>query len=583
MPELSLRVYLSSTKADLLEERDAAMAVITELALGVHSYDADADPAVEKCVADVRSCDLYVGILGHRYGSILGGGAWPTAKSITEMEYEACRHPDLAPIPRLMFLRQNSPDEFRDGAGDHLGADESARAMAPIRALRKRAADEQTPVLFSSLATLREKLQLALARRLEEFRQSLVPGHAHLEIGRRLRPLVPVSLLALAGGDQDAQRRLAGGDAAMIETRELDLARPELALQLDKASRGAQVAVLLLGRSGLGQLETTGRAPALDAVFDLQHRRQGFKACVGLDLTAGDLPAAWRDGLLVETTQAELQTDAAAVARRLLTVLRQRTPLAAGTQVAVPMLVLAPTLAEWQALEQDLDGALESIGDARTRHQRKVQINQAIRSAKALHPGWPATVYGQRRADWRCFGAAAPPLARLLHQVIGRINQAGPGSRERELLQLSELVLRPYDLDELLHDAEGSAAAVRQACEAGALVLVDEAALLHPALREAARVVLACRRSAVATVVGIDPLRWKTQRMLDELSALGNGALVDRFRFEMDLQCELALNSPERLERWLRVAIPRLVWERDGLTPDPRLNARMDADLRSDA
>jgi len=63
------RVYVSSTIADLTEERRA---VLDWLRLARHqavdSYLPDSDTVRDSCLDDVAACDLYVLIVGHRYG-----------------------------------------------------------------------------------------------------------------------------------------------------------------------------------------------------------------------------------------------------------------------------------------------------------------------------------------------------------------------------------------------------------------------------------------------------------------------------------------------------------------------------------
>ena len=63
------RVYVSSTVADLAEERRA---VLDWLRLARHqavdSYLPDSDTVRDSCLDDVDTCDLYVLIVGHRYG-----------------------------------------------------------------------------------------------------------------------------------------------------------------------------------------------------------------------------------------------------------------------------------------------------------------------------------------------------------------------------------------------------------------------------------------------------------------------------------------------------------------------------------
>ena len=59
-------------------------------------FTASAHPTVEECERYARDCDIYVGIIAHRYGWIPDG----RQVSITELEYDAAKE---AERPRLMF------------------------------------------------------------------------------------------------------------------------------------------------------------------------------------------------------------------------------------------------------------------------------------------------------------------------------------------------------------------------------------------------------------------------------------------------------------------------------------------------
>ena len=53
----------------------------------VTSYTADGRPLGTSCLAEVAECDLYIGIVGRRYGFIPPG----EAVSITQLDYEEAR------------------------------------------------------------------------------------------------------------------------------------------------------------------------------------------------------------------------------------------------------------------------------------------------------------------------------------------------------------------------------------------------------------------------------------------------------------------------------------------------------------
>jgi len=101
------RVYVSSTISDLGEERRAAMDwLISAGHQVVTSYAAASETIREHCLNDLDACDLYVLILGHRYGFVPIEDN-PETLSITHLEFR--RAGDKA-IPRIALLRTSVPD-----------------------------------------------------------------------------------------------------------------------------------------------------------------------------------------------------------------------------------------------------------------------------------------------------------------------------------------------------------------------------------------------------------------------------------------------------------------------------------------
>ena len=101
------KVFLSSTARDLKEYRDAAYKAIEGLdgyhCVRMEDFGARDDGSDEFCRTKVGECDLFVGIVGHLYGSCPEG----SEKSYTEREYVASVD---TKIPRLMFV---APDSVR--------------------------------------------------------------------------------------------------------------------------------------------------------------------------------------------------------------------------------------------------------------------------------------------------------------------------------------------------------------------------------------------------------------------------------------------------------------------------------------
>src|SRR5215471_15843132 len=101
------KVYVSSTIADLDAERQAVIDwLVAAQHQVVHSYRPNSDTVRDSCLDDVDTCDLYVLILGHRYGFQPSEGN-PERLSITHLEF---RRAGQSGKPRVALLRTSMPD-----------------------------------------------------------------------------------------------------------------------------------------------------------------------------------------------------------------------------------------------------------------------------------------------------------------------------------------------------------------------------------------------------------------------------------------------------------------------------------------
>ncbi|HOT93418.1 MAG TPA: DUF4062 domain-containing protein [Anaerolineae bacterium] len=85
-----IRVFVSSTMKDLQPERDAVARALQSLDLEVvraESIGSQSSSPYEVSLMMAQQCDIYLGIYGGRYGSIVPGDG----RSITEIEYHAAR------------------------------------------------------------------------------------------------------------------------------------------------------------------------------------------------------------------------------------------------------------------------------------------------------------------------------------------------------------------------------------------------------------------------------------------------------------------------------------------------------------
>lgn len=99
-----LKVYVSSTLLDLKGERDTVINWLRDLRhVPYHSYVGDSESVCDSCLRDVEQCDLYVLILGHRYGAPAEQGHGD-GLSMTHLEF---RHAGEKGIPRIALIRMS--------------------------------------------------------------------------------------------------------------------------------------------------------------------------------------------------------------------------------------------------------------------------------------------------------------------------------------------------------------------------------------------------------------------------------------------------------------------------------------------
>lgn len=100
------QVYISSTYQDLQDIREIAAKAVRHLqcrAVAMEDYLASDERPLDRCLADVRASNVYVGLFAWRYGFI------PPShdRSITQLEYEEAGR---VGIPRLIFLVDEAAD-----------------------------------------------------------------------------------------------------------------------------------------------------------------------------------------------------------------------------------------------------------------------------------------------------------------------------------------------------------------------------------------------------------------------------------------------------------------------------------------
>ena len=121
----------------------------------VDSYLPDSDTVRDSCLDDVAACDLYVLIVGHRYG-FQPPQDNPEGLSITQLEF---RRAGECGIPRVALLRTSIPDVSLSDLAD--------RRRAPlVSAFRDEVAGQVRPAEFSDLQGLIQGLSTGIQNEL---------------------------------------------------------------------------------------------------------------------------------------------------------------------------------------------------------------------------------------------------------------------------------------------------------------------------------------------------------------------------------------------------------------------------------
>lgn len=242
MGEVTIKtVFISSTMGDLKDYRQAVYDAVESLdgyhCIGMERFGArDAAPD-EFCAKMATECDLYVGIIGHFYGSSPPG----SDISYTELEYDAATE---AQRPRLVFL---AADELKS-----LAPEEQPEKKEKLAQFQAKVNAERVRDRFSSPTDLACKVVIAL-RNWEKDSEAGSQA-ARPVVGDDLREALLI-----------ASKTLLQWPTTLGNGREMQ--RPELAFLHQRVQTHDHTATILLGPPGSGKsalLAMLGRQLAID-------------------------------------------------------------------------------------------------------------------------------------------------------------------------------------------------------------------------------------------------------------------------------------------------------------------------------
>jgi hypothetical protein len=150
-------VFISSTFIDNEERRKVVEDAVLRAGMrpvGMEHFTECVHPLVAECERQARECDIYLGIIAHRYGWIPEG----QTLSITELEYDAAK---AAERPRLIFVIDESvPIDKRK---DYDEGPERWAKQEKLDDFRAKYRQDQTPMPYKE-ATLSGMVVQALNR-----------------------------------------------------------------------------------------------------------------------------------------------------------------------------------------------------------------------------------------------------------------------------------------------------------------------------------------------------------------------------------------------------------------------------------
>ena len=236
------KIYISSTYSDLVEHRKQVYDILRKMrydVIAMEDYVATDKRPLDKCLADVAFCDLYVGIFAWRYGYIPPD----QERSITELEYRKAGEVD---IPRLIFLLDEGVPWPRNYMDEVTGEGERGQK---VKALRQELMAAHTLQFFKTPEGLAGQVSASVA----EWARTQLDADMDSLRARRDRA--------------DKERREMHDRQRVVNLRPLDVAHfrdrlREMRALCDHLADSSVRLVSVVGRGGMGKTALVSRVLA---------------------------------------------------------------------------------------------------------------------------------------------------------------------------------------------------------------------------------------------------------------------------------------------------------------------------------
>ena len=246
-----IKIYISSTYSDLVEYRQRVYDVLRKMrydVMAMEDYVAADKRPLDKCLADVASCDLYIGIFAWGYGYIPPGQPPGQEQSITELEY---RQAGQSGLERLIFLLDEDAPWPRQYMDEVTGEGERGQK---IKALRQELMAAHLVQFFKSPEELAEQVAASVAE------------WAQAQLDTRM------DALRTRRDQADRERRQMHERQRVVNLRPLDVAHfkdrlREIQALCDHLADASVRLVSVVGRGGMGKTALVSKVLA-----DLERR-----------------------------------------------------------------------------------------------------------------------------------------------------------------------------------------------------------------------------------------------------------------------------------------------------------------------